>query len=292
MRSVLMTALTAVGVVVIIVVLLAGMLWWRQESIVYQPPPPPRPASEGAGARRVEYRASDGQPLYGYLVADSAAAPGPSARRRVATVVVAFHGNADLVYWQLPWARELARRTGARVLLAEYRGYGGLDGSPSYEGLGRDARAAYAYARDTLGARPEAVVLYGHSLGAAVATELARALADEGTPPRALLLQSPFTSAREMGVAMFGRGVGLAWGAISRVHYDNERAVRDLPLPVSVAHGAADELIPMRLGRTVFDAARVKGALLVVPGAHHNDVEQVAGEEYWRWLEAGVAGGG
>ena len=258
---------------------MGALLWWRQERIVFQPPAAPWPT--GDGARRVEYAASDGQPLFGYLVGE----PGPGRR-----TLLVFHGNADLAGWWVPWAREVERRTGHAVLLAEYRGYAGIAGQPTYERSARDARAAWEAATRTLGARPEGVALFGHSLGSAIATELATALAKEGHPPRALLLQSPFTSARGMARIIVARPMMLIWDAITRVHFDTEAKVRELGLPVHVAHGERDLLIPLRMGRAVHAAARVPGELVVVPAAGHNDVDDVGGDAYWRWLERALLG--
>ena len=275
--------LTAAGIALAVTLALLLLLWWGQERVVFQPPGPPFP--DAAGAARIDYAAEDGQPLHAYLVGDAAAA----ARRQGARLVLAFHGNADLAVWQLQWARELSRRTGVRVLLAEYRGYGGLPGTPSYAGSQRDARAAYAVARDTLGIAPGAIAFFGHSLGSAIAAELAAELPAAGAP-YALVLQSPFTSARDMARVIVFRPAMLAWSAIARVHWDTARRVRGLRVPVWVAHGRDDFVIPARMGRAVFDAAATKGELLLVEGAGHNDVELVAGARYWAWLSRALGG--
>ena len=252
-----------VGLLAIIVV-----AWWRQERITYQPPPPPY--DDPGPTPVVHYAAEDGQPLFALLVASDAADR---------PLVIAFHGNADLAVWQLDWARELVRRTGWRVMLAEYRGYGGLGGDPTYPGVQRDARAAWAYARRELGATPGRTALFGHSLGSAVAAELASDI-----HPAALVLQSPFTSARDMARIIVARPVMAVYQWISRVHYDTESRVRQLDTPVHVAHGTRDFIIPNRMGRRVHAEAKRKGQLLLVPGAGHNDVSDVGGEAYWTWI--------
>jgi len=251
------------GLVAIIV-----MAWWRQERITYQPPPPPYDHPGPTPVLR--YEAEDGQKLFALLVG------GDSADR---PLLIAFHGNADLAVWQLEWARELARRTGWRVMLAEYRGYGGLTGDPTYPGVQRDARAAWAYAQKELGAIPGRTAIYGHSLGSAVAAELASEM-----HPATLILQSPFTSARDMARIIVARPVMAVYQWISRVHYDTEVRVRDMATVVHVAHGTRDFIIPNRMGRRVHAAAKNPGALLLVPGAGHNDVADVGGETYWKWM--------
>ena len=266
---------TVAGVALVMAVVLAMLLatiWSMQERILFQPPGGPFP--DGGGATRVTYAAADGQSLHGFLVERGA----PTAR-----MLLVFHGNADLAVWQIEWADEVARRTGVRVLLAEYRGYGGVPGRPTYATSRLDARAAYDFARTRLGAAPESLMIFGHSLGSAVATELAT-----DVHPASLILQSPFTSARDMAT-IISRVAGASWPAISRIHFDTEARARGLDTPVWVAHGTRDLIIPVRMGRRVFEAARVKGDLLIVEGAGHNDVPETGGERYWRWMAAALA---
>jgi pimeloyl-ACP methyl ester carboxylesterase len=130
-------------------------------------------------------------------------------------------------------------------------------------------------------------VFFGHSLGSAVATELA---ASADRPPDALVLQSPFTSARDMAFRMLVPAVPVVWRFIARVQYETRAHVARLDVPVHVAHGGVDITVPSRMGVRVFDAARRRGELLLVPGAGHNDVADAGGEDYWRWLTTAVRG--
>lgn len=252
-------------------------LWRNQERVVFQPPAVD--ADAPAPARRVEFAAADGQPIFGYLVTPTAESREPR------TVVIAFHGNADLAAWLVPWAQELATRAGASVLLPEYRGYAGIPGNPTYESAAADARGALQFVRDAL--RPRHVVLFGHSLGTAVAADIAAVMSPDG--PSALVLQSPFTSAREMAARMLVPPIPWLWRRISRVHYDTRALVARLDAPVWVAHGSRDVVIPVRMGRQVFVAARRPAQLLIVEGAGHNDVPDVGGERYWQWLVSAVS---
>lgn len=254
----------------VILALLAGsllLLWWGQERILFQPPRLEESPSESG---RVSYEAVDGQRLVGFVVGDPQSAPG---------VLLCFHGNADLALWQLDWARSVERRTQYAVFLAEYRGYMSLSGSPTYLSTKLDARAAYDHLRIAFRIDRTRMAYYGHSLGSAVATELA-----EIHPPAALLLQSPFSSARAMARLIVSPPVVLAWRAISRIHFDTRRTVSELDVPVSVAHGRLDRIVPFRMGLEVYEAAKRKGQLLLVEAAGHNDIADLGGEKYWRWI--------
>jgi fermentation-respiration switch protein FrsA (DUF1100 family) len=260
-------------------VLLLALLWSQQERVVFQPPrssitEPVSPTGDVA-LRQVSYRAADDTPLFAYVVGDPANAP---------RVLLAFHGNADLARWVVPWAAEVVRATGAAVLLPEYRGYDGLVGPPTYAGITLDARAALQFARDSLHIPARRLAYFGHSLGSAVATQLAIE-----APPQVLVLQSPFTSARAMAQRMLVPGLALFWRAISRVHYDTRDAVRSLSVPLWVVHGDNDVIIPVRMGREVLEAARIKGELLIVRGAGHNDVTERGGTAYWEWLRRALS---
>ena len=283
-------AVLLIGGLVMVLGMIGGV-WWRQERIAYQPPLqyPHSPSN----VRRIEYTAADGQQLFAFILLPEAPPVG---------VLLAFHGNADLAVWQIPWAEELTRRTGWCVILAEYRGYGGLRGEPSYVGVREDARAAWHAARRgaaDLEIHAPVFALFGHSLGSAVATELAAEIAHGALDTDredivsstvcALLLQSPFTSARDMVRIVSTRPVQLLWAIISRVHYDTRAWLRELSTPISIAHGGRDWLVPVAMGRELFTNARVPGQLLIVDAAGHNDVAEMGGNAYWQWASGALS---
>ena len=255
---------------------LVALLWRFQEHVVFQPPSGISQHSE-IGARRVQYRSADGVELFAYVVGDCHAN---------AAVVLAFHGNADLARWFIPWATQLNRETSACVMIPELRGYDGVIGTPTYAGSSLDARAALAFAKDSLNASSRQLVYFGHSLGSAIASELAVFEA-----PVALVLQSPFSSARDMSRRRAVPGVTAFFRVSSRVHFDTLACVRSLDAPVYVAHGDFDGVVPVAMGREVFSAAGVKGELLIVAGANHNNVEETGGRAYWSWLTKAVRAG-
>jgi len=258
---------------VLLFVLIAALVWRFQERIAFQPERGPFP--EAVDVARVDYKAADEQPLFAYIIGEPRSARG---------LIIVFHGNADLAVRQIQWAEEIERRTGFAVMLAEYRGYMGLGGRPTYEGSRHDSEAAWKFATDSLGLLPERIVLFGHSLGTAIATELA-----VRHKPSALILQSPFTSARDMAGLIVGKTIAAAtWPLVSRLHFDTEAQVASLCVPVSVSHGGRDMVIPSQMGRTVFESARVKGEWLFIPNGSHSDLDMKGGEDYWRWLTAAL----
>ncbi|MEP6507094.1 MAG: alpha/beta hydrolase [Gemmatimonadales bacterium] len=257
----------------ILVLAFVGVVSVFQERIAFQPQGPPYPSP--GDTRREDYRASDGQPLFAYIVGDPANATG---------LLLVFHGNADMAARQIDWARDVLSRTGLAVMVAEYRGYASLAGKPSYVASQLDADAAYAFAIGDLHVPADRIAFFGHSLGTAVAAELATR-----HRPFALVLQSPFTSARDMARLLVGRRPGtLSWNLFSRIHFDTIERVKTLDVPVSVAHGGRDRLISSSMGLRVFEAAHTKGQWLLVPEASHNDVS-THGEAYWKWLTQALA---
>lgn len=270
----------ALLIAAVVYLLLVGLLWTNQERIVFQPPAATLPRGVlrpgDQAVRQVSYRAEDETQLFGFVVGYAEGAE---------HLLIAFHGNADLARLLIPWAEAATRTLPLVVMLPEIRGYDGLPGRPTYVDAARDARAARAFARSALRLGDSRVAYFGHSLGSAIAVELASEF-----PPSALLLQSPFSSARAMARRMVLPGLSLFWPLVSRVHYDTEKRVRELAVPVSVVHGLRDFIVPARMGRAVYDAARVKGELLLVPGAGHNDVTERAPDDYWRWFRSALGG--
>ena len=263
-----------IGCVIALFMVTSILAWVFQERVAFQPERPPYP--EAGRTPRVDYVASDGQKLFAYILGD---------RQHASGLLLAFHGNADLAVRQIEWAQEIVDRTGLAVMLAEYRGYMGLGGKPTYEGSRFDSEAAYTYARDIFGIPADRFAFFGHSLGTAIATELA-----VRHPPRVLLLEAPFTSAHDMAALVTGRWLSsLLWPAISRLHFDTRSLVRSIVIPVWVSHGGQDRVIPDWMGKEVFNAAHTKGGWLFVPEASHGDVGEVGGEAYWHWIEKALA---
>jgi fermentation-respiration switch protein FrsA (DUF1100 family) len=211
--------------------------------------------------------AEDGIRLHGWFV------PHPAAR----CTFLLFHGNAGNISHRLPWI-EMLHNLRANVFIIDYRGYGRSEGRPFEEGLYRDARAAYSWWDGNHPPQGNKLVLIGESLGGAVAVDLASRVPVDG-----LVLQSTFTSARDMAKTLFPIGLLLP---LARIHFDSAAKIAAISCPKLVIHGNADEIVPFRLGKQLFDLAPPPKHFYEVPRAAHNDLLWVAGPEYISRLQA------
>jgi fermentation-respiration switch protein FrsA (DUF1100 family) len=152
---------------------------------------------------------------------------------------------------------------GFGVFMLNYRGYGGSDGRPTETRVAADAVSAYDYLRG-LGVAPHDIVVYGESLGTAVATRLS--LQRE---PKALVLEAPFTSVVDVGLLMWPL---LPLKYIMVDQYRTIDRIGQVSVPLFIVHGGRDNVIPLDQARHVFHAANEPKTLSVVPRAGHNDL--------------------
>ena len=181
-----------------------------------------------------------------------------------------FHGNAGNISHRLPNARLLLDRFGLDLLLVDYRGYGRSQGQPSETGLYRDGMAMYAAAL-TRGYRPEQIVVFGRSLGAAVAIEVARQ-----QPAGAVILETPFLSIPSLARALY------PWvpRVLVRSQFDNAAKIQHVLAPKLMVHGDRDEVVPLAHGQRLFELAPEPKRFVLIPGAGHNDLVLVGAERY------------
>lgn len=181
------------------------------------------------------------------------------------------HGNAGHLAHRHEAAELLRRRLHGHVLLFDYRGYGRSRGVPDEAGICQDAENALNKLREL---SPQSqVMLFGRSLGAAVAIELAQRCPDI----HALLLASPFTSIAAMCRQLIGSQFPARY--LSE-QFDSITKIQSIQTPTFVFHGEQDSLIPIEQGKALFDAsASVKKEWLAIPKADHNDLLSIGGEE-------------
>lgn len=239
--------------------LLCLLVFLFQRRLVYFPGPPPArtPADAGLAFDELELATEDGETVHGWRVRAERAdgSDGEGARG----LVLHCHGNAGNVQGRIATAAALAER-GFDVLLFDYRGFGRSTGSPDEEGTYRDAEAAYDWATGEGGYAPEEIVLFGESLGGAVATELACRRAVAG-----LVLESTFTSLPDVGATAYPF---LPVRLLALDRYATVDKVGELDVPVLVLHGRGDRTVPFAQGERL---ARAAGTSVVELPGDHND---------------------
>jgi fermentation-respiration switch protein FrsA (DUF1100 family) len=182
------------------------------------------------------------------------------------------HGNAGNMTHRVDRITMWQQSLHVSVFVFDYRGYGRSAGQPNEPGVYRDARAAYRWLTTDKGIAPDDVVFFGESLGTAVVLQLATEV-----PPRALILESPFTSAVAMGQRAFP-WLPVRW--IMRNRFASIEKIRRYHGPLLIVHGTQDTLIPFTMGQTLFDHANEPKRFYAVAGADHNDVAVTGGRLY------------
>jgi fermentation-respiration switch protein FrsA (DUF1100 family) len=235
--------------------LLVAMLWMRQGSMLFLPSIPSRemaatPAAVGLDYEPVEIETDDGELLHGWFV------PAPEER----AVVLFFHGNAGNISHRLDSLR-IFNSLGLSVLIFDYRGYGLSSGRPSEQGTYADAQAAWLHLVDTRGVSPTRIILFGRSLGGAVATWLA-----VQQTPRALIVESTFRSVPDLAAEIYWF---LPVRRLAQIEYPVERLIGEVSAPVLIAHSRDDEIIPFSHAEALHAAAGVRSQVLVFGGDHN-----------------------
>jgi fermentation-respiration switch protein FrsA (DUF1100 family) len=224
----------------------------------------PGPGS-GLAARRIIIATPDHLRLVGWSVA-----PPPGDRHD--RWVLILHGNAGNIATpgRIEHNRQL-HALGLGIVAFDYRGYGESDGAPSESGLYTDGRAAYDFLRDSLGVPAERLVIYGHSLGSAVAVELASRVEAAG-----LIVESGFTSVPDLGAEIYP---WLPVRALARSRFASLERIGQVDMPILCIHGRDDRTIPIAHGRRLFAAAPDPKEFLEVAGGH-DDAFEVGRAEY------------
>jgi len=220
------------------------------------------------------FETDDGVRLHGWL----------SRRERggeADPVVLFFHGNAGNLSHRADFILELTTRLPARVLAVGYRGYGRSEGRPSEGGLYADARAAWRFLATEKGVAADRVVVFGKSLGGAVAIDLAMEVSAAG-----LIVESSFTSVPEMA----GKHYPFVPKFLIRTRMDSLAKIPHITVPKLFIHSRADRVVPYALGRELYDAAPEPKTFYEVVGAGHNETALVGGNAYFEALSGFVSG--
>ena len=163
-------------------------------------------------------------------------------------------------------------------MIFDYRGYGRSEGVPTIKGALLDIRAARLYLAELTKIAPEEIVLWGRSLGGALAIDVA---ASDGT--RGLIVESTFSSLRDVALIHYPRAV-VDWFIGDELN--SVESIREFHGPLLQSHGTADRLVPLSLARRMFEAANEPKEFIAVPGGDHNDG---GSESYLQAVEAFLA---
>ncbi len=200
--------------------------------------------------------------------------------RDASATMVWFHGNAGNISHRIDNIKRLHDKIKINIFIFDYRGYGRSAGWPSEQGTYEDGAAALALLVKQRLINAKALVLFGRSLGAAVAAEMAGRFECRG-----LILESPFMSIREMARTVIPV---LPLGHLVRTRYDVMEKIRKVKVPLLVLHGDRDDVVPYEQGRKVFAAANHPKEFYSIAGADHNNTYLVGGEAYFQRLRSFV----
>lgn len=252
-------------------VLIYGAVRFFEWKSVYHPTKEIRedPSAYGLNYEDVTLATEDDMHLHGWWV--------PHAESR--GTIIMFHGNGGNIggrAWLLPDLHSL----GLNILLFDYRGYGRSEGIPTEKGTYRDAKAAYEFVREQYdGADNIPVILYGRSLGGAIAAECAVEEEVAG-----LILESTFASIKAMTKDIYG---GLPVNLLTTFEYDTLGKIDRIDTPLLIAASRDDSMIPWQQGRKIFEAAREPKQWVQLSGDHNVSGWQ-SDPHYWKTLKVFV----
>jgi alpha-beta hydrolase superfamily lysophospholipase len=225
-----------------------------QERMVFYPEIDREVAVTPAAARLqytdIRLKSSDGIDLHGWYV------PAPQPRG----VVLFLHGNAGNISHRID-SLEMFHRLGYSTLIFDYRGYGNSSGKPSEQGTYRDAEAAWRYLTEHMQIPEHRIVLFGESIGGAIAAWLAAR-----KKPGALVISSCFTSVPDLGQQLYPY---LPVRLLARIRYDTQESLRSVSAPVLIAHSPEDDIIPYEHGQALFAAANPPKHFIELAGGHN-----------------------
>ncbi|RLJ21050.1 alpha/beta hydrolase [bacterium endosymbiont of Escarpia laminata] len=259
-----------VAIVVAVYGALLLILYFSQSRLLYYPNLPTRaimatPDQVGLGFETIALTTDDGITLHGWFL--------PVEKPRA--TLLFFHGNAGNISHRLD-SLEIFHRLGLAVLIFDYRGFGRSEGRPTEAGNYRDAEAAWRLLTEQRQIPPEDILLFGRSLGAAVAARLATS-----HPARALILESAFTSVPDMAADLYPL-LPVRW--LSRFQFDTKAYLESVTCPVLIVHSPDDEIIPFKHGQLLYQAARQPKWFLEIGGSHNMGFLQ-SGNSYREGLE-------
>jgi alpha-beta hydrolase superfamily lysophospholipase len=240
------------GFLVLVYLVLLVFLYFRQKHFLYFPLKEleATPQDIGLPFKEVNLKTSDDCQIHGWFIGD----------QKAKDVVLFYHGNAGNISHRLD-SIDIFYRLGFNVFIFDYRGYGRSEGDPSEEGTYLDSEAAWQYLVNKEKIPPKQIILFGRSLGGAIA-------ACQATKVKAkcIILESTFTSVPDFGARIYPF-LPIRW--ISKFLYDTRANLKHIDIPVLIIHSQDDELIPFSYGKQLYKAANQPKELLILTGSHN-----------------------
>ncbi|TET93009.1 MAG: alpha/beta hydrolase [Desulfobacteraceae bacterium] len=251
---------------ILIIFILAVIIFYQQleNSIIFYPDKAldDRPSNWDLCYKDIQFLTPDGQKLHGWFFPVSGKSP----------VLLFCHGNAGNISHRIENIKFLVKRD-ISVFIFDYRGYGQSSGRPSEKGIYIDGIAAYDYLTNIEKISPDRIVIFGRSIGGAVAIEVALQ-----RKVRCLIIESTFTSTKDMAKTIFPFFIVSPF---LPHHYNNILKIADVSVPKLIIHGEDDNIVPFSMGNKLFAQATEPKLFLPIHGAGHNDTYVVGGEDYF-----------
>ncbi|MDH5181509.1 MAG: alpha/beta hydrolase [Gammaproteobacteria bacterium] len=262
-----LTGLVAAGLLFYLSICL--FMYFKQADLIYFPNSPARELSATPAAVGLEYEdirltTADGVRLHAWYVPN----------RQAKYTLLFSHGNAGNISHRLD-SIKIFHELGLSVLIYDYRGYGQSEGKLSEAGTYHDVRAGWHYLVNTLHLSPDQIVLFGRSLGGAMASKLATEV-----KPCGLILESAFASVPDLAAMLYPF---LPTRLLARFQYNNVDHIKHNKAPLLVIHSKGDEMIPWQQGRAIYAAAVSPKSWLDIHGGH-NDGFMASYDTYTRGL--------
>ena len=251
---------------ILIIFILAVIIFYQQleNSIIFYPDKAldDRPSNWDLSYKDIKFLTPNGQKLHGWFFPLSEKSP----------VLLFCHGNAGNISHRIENIKFLVKRD-ISVFIFDYRGYGQSSGRPSEKGIYIDGIAAYDYLTEIEKISPDRIVIFGRSIGGAVAIEIALQ-----RKARCLIIESTFTSTKDMAKTIFPFFI---FSPFLPHHYNNILKIVDVTIPKLIIHGEDDNIVPFSMGNKLFAQATEPKLFLPIHGAGHNDTYVVGGGDYF-----------
>lgn len=278
------------GLVLLLAIMFLVSLYKYQENLLYQPQiysqfikpsenPPgyQSPKEYELSFENVNIKTEDGLSLHAWFIHQ------PDSTKSSSVTILFFHANAGNMGFRLPNLKHLYDTLQANILILSYRGYGESEGIPTEEGLVKDSEAAWRYLKSRKDINHEKLIIFGRSLGGAVAISLAAKCSDEIC---GLIVENTFTCISDMVDQLFPL-LKYFKKYILRLDWSSYKRIRKITAPILFLSGLSDEVVPSWQMQRLYECATSskKRTMVTFLGGKHNDTWMVGNTKYTETLQ-------